>query len=382
MEKLVPVDTANAVETKPQVDSKPAGTESNQQPQETPDKGYDSQEFMNNSMVAGSAQDQMREFTHEQEDAPWSPLSDGDSEQEATPQPPPNPEQPAPRTEEKPAEQPAADNMIELSGRKFKDWDKVGEAYQNLHKDYHKKNFEHKQSKRRDEAMIKKLDGQRKFLEQSLQKSIVDKVYDSPQAAKPKFTKEQFEDMLAEDNGYEAVMSLIEQQSKAAIPAKPVGPMTPSYDDVIDNANAKIDADYQKQLINDTVQSVTDDPDCTTFAQNKHKFGDWCSERFGGDETGQKLVDNICSDPTRLKSMYQTYLKDTVDFTDVIQKAKGDGQAMAVRKEQLTPMPSAPVADAGGTGLVPVVDELDSMERSMGVGTNSGSRFGKNGFFR
>jgi len=355
-------------------------------PEETPpapveDKGFDKEVSMSKGV---DVLDEMRNMTGEDPTKPWKPLID--LEKEETPEPKPT-EEPKPSEQPKPEDKPEPEQggTIKAGGKEFKAIEDLQNAYTNLQKDYHKKNFEYKQDKMSNEARMARLDNERVHLEKLLAANVA-LAADSGQAVKsgqkeniPELSREEFNEMIEGENGYEAVDKLIKSRL-ASVQSEQQANI-----DSINQSRSKIDVEITQNTMNKNVEMMGQRFD--TFNDNRERFGEWVRQTYGTDEAAQKVVDNIVLDPSRLAKTYETYLKDTFDFSGALQNAKAEGQAVASVKETLQPIQSTTDAPPEPTKtLEPKADpEMTAMEMNLGVLGHKGSYFGgkdQGGLFR
>ena len=110
-----------------------------------------------------------------------------------------------------------------------------------------------------------------------------------------------------------------------------------------------------------------------TFKPNRTKFAQWAEAQMGNDETGLEVIANIAANLPRLKTLYGTFLKTTVDFSQKISEATNRGQTMGQLKQSLQPVPSSGAAPAkpelqpAQTQITPTDDALNQMEGHLGM---------------
>jgi hypothetical protein len=195
------------------------------------------------------------------------------------------------------------------------------------------------------------------------------------------FNQEELNAALAGDNPAGAIQQLIDARLAANDESRQATIRQ------VQKERAEKDAELQREIIARNIEDARNSEDMKSFAENQTKFGEWMEGMYGKSESGLARINEICSKPQELKKFYQTFLKDTFDFTSAIQHARAEGEAIASVKESLAPIPTpsgTPPKEKGQQApvLTPVDKDLESMDNILSGGRRGGSFFNKEGMFR
>jgi len=345
----------------------------------------------------GNIVDEMRGITGEDPDKPFKPLITRVERDEETPpaQPPATPPAaPVPPTPTAtpptppPPEHPAQpeEGLIEAGGRKFKSVAELQKSYDELNRTFGKKQFEHQQETRRLELEMKRIDNDRELLEKLTVAGVMRDVQahkdGSARPSVKQFNEEELNAALAGDNPARTIQELIAGQLATNEEKRSETIRR------IQEERAGNDAELQREIIARNIEDARNSEDMKSFAENQKVFGEWMGNMFGTSGAGHARINEICAKTQELKKYYQTFLKDTFDFTSAIQHAKAEGEAIASVKESLAPVPTpsgTPPKERNQPGapvLTPVDKDISEMENVLSGGRRGGSFFNKDGMFR
>lgn len=398
---------------KPAAENKPA-PESSQEEQKPPETKPGEFDEVREMSVGIDVRDEMRQFTGEDPNRRFKPLiteidrSDEQPPAESEPEkktdePPPETKEelkseeapkpePEPKPEDKPAEsqKPPVEGEIEVAGRKFKSKDEVVNSYSEAVKTMHKEKFERKQDQRKHELELKRMNNERVYLEKVLQKTMVGIADGSAKPSaenakdgvtKPDISMEELNDRLQGENPADAVRELVERRL-ATIEKQ----QQDSFNQ-IRKEKEEADSKLVESAIRQNIEDARGSEEMKSFSENQEQFGVWLESLYGKDDFGLAKINQICADPTNMKKMYRTYLKDTYDFSSAIQNARADGEASGSVKEKLTPVQSSTdnpsLAEKKKPKLSPADNDVLHMENALGMDRRSGSFIDKGtGLFR
>ncbi len=260
-------------------------------------------------------------------------------------------------------------------------------------REIHRTKHEGTQDKRKLELRIKALDNERQALEKLVMAGINRDVEAGTErsraadasgrnGAPEKISSEQMNEALQGDNPAAAVERMIESRL-ATIRNEQEAAL-----DKIQSERTKADEELLKSAIEQNIQEARNSEDMKSFAENQQKFGTWLERIYGKDDFGLRRINEICADAGELRSKYQMFLRDTFDFTDAIQKAKAEGEAVASHKEKLAPVKSSPEPAPEKPRkerpqLRPADQDYGAMEEKLGMHRRGGSFIDqKSGLFR
>lgn len=346
----------------------------------------------------GNIVDEMRGITGEDPEKTFKPLitrverekENSSAQPPATPPATPTPPEPPATPPASPPPEPPAqpeEGVLEAGGRKFKSVAELQKSYDELNRKFGKTQFEHQQETRRLELEMKRIDNDRAMLEKLTVAGVMRDVQaqrsgNAPASATKQLNMDELNAALAGDNPGAAIQELISSQLAANEERR-----TQTVQQ-IQKERAEKDAELQREVIARNIEDARNSEEMKSFAENQKIFGEWMGKLFGTNESGLVRINEICSKPAELKQFYQTFLKDTFDFTTAIQRAKAEGEAVASVKESLAPVPTpsgTPPKERGQPQqpvLTPVDKDVTDMESVLSGGRRGGSFFNKEGLFR
>jgi len=373
-ESLIPTQNAEGAQPKPNTDGA--------------DKGYDKTVSISKSP---SILDLMREITGEPEDKEFRPLLPEIENRDDEPQGTVQPEKQTEGVKPKPEAQPKADSKgtdpqgqqpkkFVVGGVEFTDPDALAKSYAELHKEFHKRNFEHKSDLLKRDAEISHLDSEKKFLEQMMNQTVIKAVQGGgtpvQSSEQSSISKEKFEAMLESGQTLEAVQEIVNQRMEGNRQELEALRKTSEIE------RSKTQAQMKQDQIRRAIQAVEEDPEVQSFKENRTQFGGWLEELYGSDTKGLESINELCTEPARIKRTYRTFLKDTYDFTKAMQSAQAEGQSVAAQKERLQPIQTRTSNPQQDKKPDDKSDPVMEMETFLGIGKQKGSYFGKGNLFR
>ena len=256
----------------------------------------------------------------------------------------PQPAQEQPKPE--PVQQPSED-MITIAGKEYK-VSEVPTHYENLVKDYHKKNGDHRQERINNQLTISELKSQLD-VKDSLLKNHVNNLQAPDPESEPivepsqvTFSNEALENAMDEGKGIDFINNMVDSKLKAA-------------EKLAQDSRIKSQLENQKiAMRGKAVENIGNmESMFDSFSENREVFADWMSNFYGKDASGEQRIEEVAANKDSLSRTYKTFLRDTYDFSKEIQTAKSDGQAIAEVKASLQPVGQTSSIDAAPINVAP-----------------------------